>query len=304
MRKIRWIACLKTVAVVGFVLMAGSGCFQTGGSRRALVEGSGRFVFEDTAENPGKQIPVWYHRPAGDLSAMPVIFVLPGRFRNADGYRDHWVPLSREYGFLVVAPEFSMEHFPGMWRYGIGNVSRVTGERKPESVWIPTLIEKIFDTLRGDYGVTADRYDLFGRSAGAQLVHRMILFKSGSRVRTAIAANPGWYTMPDDSVGIPYGTANAGIDRETFRAAFAMDLVILLGTADKNSNHPFLRRAPEATAQGRHRLERGRNFFAKARKFAAGICSPFAWRLEYADGVGHSSHRMARFAARILKARD
>ena len=40
----------------------------------------------------------------------------------------------------------------------------------------------------------------------------------------------------DDSVAIPYGTANAGIDRETFRAAFAANLVILLGTADSDPN--------------------------------------------------------------------
>lgn len=282
--------------------MAIAGCAQTGDPVPGLPEGSGRFVFEDTAGNPGKPIPVWYHRPSGDIAGMRVVFVMHGRGRNADDYRDNWVALAEKNQFLIIAPEFSDEHFPGFWRYNIGNIFRATGDRKPESAWVPTLIEKIFDMLRERYGITAGKYDIFGHSAGAHVVHRMVLFKSNNRIRTAVAANAGWYTMLDEKFQIPYGIANAGLDAAGLRDAFATKLVILLGTADTDPHHHILRRTSEAMAQGRHRLERGRKFFTKARAAATARGVPFAWTLAYAEGVGHSGRRMAGFAAIILAA--
>lgn len=280
-----------------------------GGSRAEgpgsnLPVGSGRFVFEDTAGNPEKPIPVWYHRSAGFAAGKPVVFVMHGHRRNADDYRDNWVALAEANNFLVVAPEFSDEHFPGSWRYNIGNAFRATGVRKPKSVWVFTLIEKIFDTLRQRYGVTADKYDIFGHSAGAQLVHRMVLFASKHRIRTAIAANAGWYTVPDDGAEIPYGIANAGLDPARLRGAFATKLIVLLGTADNDPYHSILNRSGNAMAQGRHRLERGRNFFKQAAAKAAETGNPFAWKIEFAEGVGHNSRGMARFAAKFLAAGD
>jgi poly(3-hydroxybutyrate) depolymerase len=273
---------------------------RSGGPGSELPAGSGRFVFEDMSGNPGKPIPVWYHRAKGFAAGKPVVFVMHGRGRNADDYRDDWIALAEANDFLIAAPEFADEHFPGFWRYNIGNLFNATGERKPESVWVPTLIEKIFDVLRERYGVTAEKYDIFGHSAGAHVVHRMALFKSNNRIRTAISANSGWYTMLDEGFNIPYGIANAGLDEARLRDAFATKLIVLLGTADNDPHHPILRRTSEAMAQGQHRLERGRNFFKQATAKAAELGSPFAWRLEHAEGVGHDGRDMARFAAKFL----
>ena len=60
--------------------------------------------------------------------------------------------------------------------------------------------------------------------------------------------------------------------------------------------HPH-RRTPEAMAQGANRLERGLNFFNKGQQLARELGLGFNWRLEFVEGVAHSSARMAPRAA-------
>lgn len=301
---IRPIHFIKLITIVGIALMLTAGGSDAGDPGSSLPEGPGRFVFEDTAGNSGKPIPVWYHRAKSYEDGMPVVFVMHGNARNAEDYRDGWIALAEKHRFLVIAPEFSEKDFPGPWRYSIGNVFRATGDRKPEAVWVSTLIEKIFDRLRRRHGVTAEKYDIVGHSAGAQLVHRIVLFKAGNRIRTAIAANAGWYTMADDGVELPYGIAGSGIGHARLRDAFATKFIVLLGAADTNPYHHSLRRSDKAMAQGRHRVERGENFFRQAKAKAAELGGLFAWEIVYAKGVGHDGRRMADFAAELLGAGD
>ena len=47
-------------------------------------------------------------------------------------------------------------------------------------------------------------YALYGHSAGGQFVHRYVAFADAPRMESAVAANSGWYTMPDDGA-FPYG---------------------------------------------------------------------------------------------------
>lgn len=265
-----------------------------------LPAGTGSFVYVDKANNPGKPVKVWYHRPEGTDSTVPVVFVMHGVRRNGDTYRDNWIDLADENKFLVVVPEFSKKAFPGSWRYNMGNVFYAAGGRKPVDEWAFTYIESIFETLRRDHKLTAEKYDIFGHSAGSQFVHRMVLFMPNARIRTAIAANAGWYTMVDPKVAMPYGLAETETDMARIRDALGTRLIVLLGEADNNPNHRHLRRATEAMAQGAHRFERGQTFFATARKFADAIGAPFAWELETVPDVGHSNRKMAPAAAKLL----
>lgn len=281
------------MAVMGAWLMPGA-------ASADLAAGTGSFVYVDKANNPDKPVTVWYHRPEGTDNTVPVVFVMHGVRRNGDTYRDNWIDLADENKFLVVVPEFSKKAFPGSWRYNMGNVFYAAGGRKPADEWAFTYIESIFETLRRDHKLTAEKYDIFGHSAGSQFVHRMVLFMPNARIRTAIAANAGWYTMVDPKVAMPYGLAETETDTARIRDALGTRLIVLLGEADNDPNHRFLRRATEAMAQGAHRLERGQTFFATARKFAEGIGAPFAWELETVPGVGHSNRKMAPAAAKLL----
>ncbi len=285
---------------VAVVLAAMTVWFVSSSASADLAVGTGSFVYVDEANDPDKPVTVWYHRPEGTDNAVPVVFVMHGVRRNGETYRDNWIDLADENKFLVVVPEFTKKAFPGSWRYNMGNVFYAAGGRKPKDEWAFTYIESIFEALRRDHGLTAEKYDIFGHSAGSQFVHRMVLFMPNARIRTAIAANAGWYTMVDPDVAMPYGLAETETDTARIRDALGTRLIVLLGEADNDPNHRFLRRATEAMAQGAHRFERGHTFFATARDYAGRIGAPFAWELETVPGVGHSNRKMAPAAAKLL----
>ena len=52
-------------------------------------------------------------------------------------------------------------------------------------------------------GNTSADYYLFGHSAGAQFVHRLLLMVPDGRYAALVAANAGWYTVPDKSIDYP-----------------------------------------------------------------------------------------------------
>jgi len=54
------------------------------------------------------------------------------------------------------------------------------------------------------------QFSMFGHSAGAQFVHRYITFMPQGHLRAAVAANSGWYTLPDQTLKLPYGLKHTG----------------------------------------------------------------------------------------------
>ena len=160
--------------------------------------------------------------------------------------------------------------------------------------------EEMFDYVVADVHSKAKDYALFGHSAGAQFVHRFIEFQPDHRARVAVAANAGWYTTPEDSVGFPYGLANSAVRESAMGPAFASNLIILLGADDIDPESESLRRDAESDAQGTNRLERGRHFFLTSRETAAEHSLPFGWRLTVVPGVDHSHTDMATAAASVI----
>jgi hypothetical protein len=295
-----FLAALTIVLTAAFSSVASSAS-QSVDAR--LAPGSGRFDFAFLSAGETRTIPVWYHRPAHAGADASIVFVMHGDARNAQTYRKYWIPLAEEKGFVLLVPEFSRAQFPGSRSYNLGNLAARYGTRYPEAQWGYTAIEDIFDLVRTTNSLSARTYDLYGHSAGGQFVHRLVLFKPNARYRIAIAANPGWYAMPDFEIAYPYGLKNAGIDRETLARAFSRRLIVLLGDQDNDPNHHQLSRTPGALAQGEHRFERGHAFFERAKRTAAEMQVPFAWSLQIAPGVAHSNARIAAHAVAALTAK-
>lgn len=251
---------------------------------------SGRFVF---AEWSGPPINVYYIEPPADLMPdAPVVIVLHGVNRNADEYAANWRNLARTHGLRIYAPEFSTRAFPGAAMYNLGGIGT-------DGPYAFSAIEPLFSaiTMRGG---EADGYYLFSHSAGAQFVHRALLFEELPRLNTAFSANAGWYTLPDLQTPWPYGLGGTPADEESLRRWAGQPLVLLLGDQDTDPDDRNLRRTPEAEAQGPHRYARGAFFMSAARDRAHSLDTRFAWTAYNVPGVAHDNAGMAQAAAQLI----
>jgi len=260
--------------------------------------GQGVFTFDGYPPLADRPVRVYYDAPP-DPSTAQILVVMHGVGRNASDYRDDWVPLVRGRNVLVLAPEFSEKNFPGHESYSLGNMTEQDRPQAPR-LWTFQIIEALFDSVVRDVHSSAHDYAMFGHSAGAQFVHRFIEFMPGNRARIAVAANPGWYTMPDDAVPFPYGLDGAPVHTADLGPAFASNLILMLGGDDTDSDDESLRHDEQADQQGRYRLERGRNFFHLAEQVASRASLPFHWQLRLVPGVAHDHRDMATAAAPLL----
>jgi hypothetical protein len=129
----------------------------------------------------------------------------------------------------------------------------------------------------------------------------MVLFATEMRVRTALAANSGWYTTVERDVSFPYGLDGLLLPPEQLETALSRNLVLFLGELDNQAEtRGHLRDTAEANAQGAHRLARGRHFHAVAEAESARRGLRSRWQLEIVPGVGHDYREMGAAAAEYL----
>jgi hypothetical protein len=259
--------------------------------------GSGSFTFTDQKGDPEKPIRVWYYKPLKYNGLSPILFVMHGMERNAETYRDQWIRYAEEYGAFLFVPEFSDKQYPGS-AYAQGNLFDSRSRPIPENRSGFALIEHLFDHVIVRANNQSSAYYLYGHSAGGQFVHRMLLFKSDARIRRAVAANPGFYTLPRVYEEFPYGLNKSGLASEKVKDAFGKELVILLGNQDTLDKH--LNKSVGAMRQGRHRFARGMNFIKVAQEESGRIGVTLAWKQLTVSGAGHSNSQMAGTAAQAL----
>lgn len=275
--------------------------------------GSGHFEVPGGPGREEKSIEVYYNVPTDLSSDSQVLFVVPGAGRDAWAYRDIWVEASEHYGVVVLSPRYSEEDYPEFWSYNLaGMLSDVElNESRTAMVgyeinlhaeeWIFDDFPRIFRQVRQALKLETNTYDMFGHSAGAQLLHRYVLFGPASLSQRVIAANSGWYTIPMFDDVFPYGLVNSAATEPDVSEALGLDLVVLLGELDdENETRGDLVRTPEVDVQGTSRIERGRYFYDKAEQTAERLGVRLYWSLHVVPGVGHDRVGMSRAAAQLL----
>ena len=250
----------------------------------------------------GRRVTVRYFVPPGATPQTPVVIVMHGVGRNRpdQDYLADWMPHAQAKKFLLIVPVFSKQEFPGDLSYNDGNTVDKAGHPLPREQWSFSAIEPIFDAVQARTGNRAQRYALYGHSAGAQFVQRFIYFVPTARVARIVAANAGWYMLPDLSVAFPYGLNGTPVTEADLRHALSLPMTVLLGTADTDLVLHALRHTPESDAQGLHRLARGKYFHARAGEAAQRLGLPLAWTLATAPDIDHDDARMAPFAVKLL----
>lgn len=266
-----------------------------------LGDTGGKGQFEFTGWN-GPALRVFYTQPAGLKPDRPVVMVMHGQSRTAQKYHDDWHDLAIEHEFLLIVPEFPRADFPGSRSYNLGNMQDEDGNPIPREQWSFSVPVALFEDARQRFGMKAPQFALYGHSAGSQFVHRFLMHVPEAPVSRVVAANAGWYTMPDSEVEYPYGLGDSKIKDSALRKFLAMPVTILLGDADTLTDQENLNQTPEANSQGPHRFARGHAFYDSGRAAAQLLAAPFNWQLVTVPGADHDNAKMAPVAVNYLMA--
>ena len=268
------------------------------GKAQLLLHGTGSFSYNGYGPLRTQPVKVFYHIPKGNPKQMPILMALHGDERDGKAYLDDWVSAADKHGFMVFAPEFAENLYGGGNGYNLANMyadgdQPSANTARPDSLWTFAVLDPLFNYIKQSTVARATGYVAFGHSAGAQLLHRFVLYKPNSLLQKAICANAGWYTLPNIAIAFPYGAGASPFVDSMAKKAFAKNMLVLLGKQDNNANSPGLRHSPEADAQGTTRLARGRYFYTKSRAIANAMPTPYNWTMAEVAGVGHNHTLMA-----------
>lgn len=289
-----------------------------------INEGSGFFHIKGGIGHENDTITVFYHKPKDFTSKSKVLMVIPGAGRNGDDYRDSWIEASERHSVLILSPSYGEKnysyadyHLGGLikdldMRKGVTfkkNSNQVTVDEDivkfiPNSdsgQWIYHDFDRIFMIAKRAVKSNQRKYDMFGHSAGGQILHRFAIFYPDSNANRILASNAGSYTLPDATTAIPFGVKNTEINDKSLKKSFKKHLVLFLGELDNaDENGGILLRSKTADKQGTHRLARGTYFYKKSIETAEMSKTKFNWKLKIIAGVGHNQRKMAKAAAIYL----
>ena len=278
-----------------------------------IEAGSGSYEIPGGVGREDKSITIYYHKPQSFTSQSPLLIVMPGAGRNGQDYRDAWVAASEAYGVVILSPSYAEESYPRFWNYNLaGMVANIEFDRASNRVlgfdismdsddWIFNDFDRIFNDAKQHLELNTETYDMFGHSAGGQVLHRMAMFHPDNQANRILASNSGWYTVPTSTDNFPYGLKGSAANDNSLKDGLKADLVIFLGELDdKNETRGDLARSPEIDVQGPGRIERGRYFYGVALETAEQLNADINWKLEVVPDVGHDYRRMSEAAAEYL----
>lgn len=255
----------------------------------------------------GAKLPVFVAKPNKINKTTRLVVVMHGRKRNAEEYRDQWSDSAKDLNLLVLVPEFSEQNFPQVWGFNYGNLKTALLEPIDKSLHAFNAIEPLANAALKRFKLKSDNWGIYGHGAGAHFVHRYVLHRPEASHTLAIAANLGWYLSMTDQEW-PFGLKNSGVDDDQLKKAFSRYFLLMLGRADTSTrpNSPYVRENWNTiNLQGKHRLERGRNFFKSAIDKSKEVDQFFKWGMvEVPTTKGHSNtEQMVPYAAEMFYAR-
>jgi hypothetical protein len=271
----------------------------------ANIKGTADITFDEYLPLKDKPIQLFYHIPANATVVTPILFVFHGLDRDAKYSRDAMIGNADKYGFIIIAPQFSDQYYPNANAYNLGNVFK-DGENpsastlNTENLWTFSAVEPIFTFMKDKIGSTANTYDVFGHSAGAQFVHRYLLFKPLAKINRLVTASSGWYTMFDKTIDFPYGTKMSPAENANYSNLFNKKVYVLVGDKDTDPNSADLRHNDIVDKQGLNRYERAQYFYIKSREEANARSSTFNWKYYSLNGVAHNFIGTSNAAAIFL----
>ena len=216
--------------------------------------------------------------------------------------------MSNSDGFMVFAPEFNDINFPSGDQYNLANIFQDGDNPSSETYnssekWTFSILDQLFDHIIKVFNGNQINYNAWGHSAGAQFLHRFVIYKPESKLNIAVCSNAGWYTVPEKGISFPYGLDKGQLDDSVLKKAFLKKLYVHLGEEDTNPNSSSLRHNEIVDAQqGITRRARGRYFYKTAKQNAEILNTEFNWiKTQEVKEVAHDYELMARDALQYFQ---
>ncbi|WP_299182611.1 hypothetical protein [uncultured Aquimarina sp.] len=290
----------------------------------SIQEGSGTFTVKGSKGNENKIITVHYYKPKTFNSLSKVLLVIPGSGRNGDSYRDSWIEESEKHNILILSPSYPEKEYP-YEDYHLGGIVKDVNTRESisfikntnqvfldedktsiklnldKTTWIYHDFDTIFELATTALNSSQESYDIFGHSAGGQILHRFAILHTKSKANKIIAANSGSYTLTDFDTKYPFGIEDLNLSKQDLKKAFSRKLAIFVGELDnENETGGILLRSKTVDKQGLHRLARAKYFFKVAKSKAEEMGYLFNWELKVIPNVGHNMRKMGNAAGNYL----
>lgn len=277
--------CMRLTMALSFTHFASDGAV-------AAAQPKSHGITVETAVVGGEALRVHLYRPRRCTGALgPLLLVFAGYERNAEDYLRRARRIARDHCLTILAPDLDQERFPRA-RYQRAGISHKQPGGDADAC-MGLLLRDLVGWARDHAGRPDAPIVLFGHSAGAQMLSRVMAYCPLPDTLRVVIANPSSYVAPSLIESAPFGFASTVDVRkreEQLARYLAQPITIYLGDADTGDDR--LDKSRRAQRQGRTRLERGRNVFAAAQAMAAARRWEFGWRLVIAPGVGHSSRGM------------
>ena len=289
-----------------------------------INEGSGFFQIEGGLGHRSDSITIYYHKPKNMASNSKILLVIPGAGRNGDSYRDSWIETSEKHSVLIISPSYPEAKY-SYGDYHLGGIVKalnltkgITFKKNSNQVlmdeaivefninlnsnqWIYNDFDRIFNLVKKSTKSKQRKYDMFGHSAGGQILHRYVMMHPNSKADRILASNAGTYTLTDYSTDFPFGIKNMDFNKKQLSKAFKKSLVLFLGELDNaDETGGRMLRSKTADKQGTHRLARGNYFYNHSVETAKELNVKFNWNLVVIPEVGHNQREMAKAAAKYL----
>jgi pimeloyl-ACP methyl ester carboxylesterase len=243
---------------------------------------------------------VFTYRPRQCDATCPIVFVMHGAKRDAYPYMKHWGAIADLHKVIVIGPQFEAGPWPKAAAYNAGGVK----EQPDREKWAFSVIERLFDEMR----VEQKDYALFGYGAGAQFVQRMAIYRPDNRARVMVAANPGWYTMPEwrkekekaYKEPYPYSMVDSPVGAAELKAGLQKRLVVIANEKGEAPDEEGSEKRAEVVKQGASRVERAENFIKAATAASQELGVKLAWELNEAPDKVIDADTAGDYAAQAM----
>lgn len=227
---------------------------------------------------------------------------------NAHYYAENWTQFAEEQGLILLAPTFNQEDFSS--RYGdhaMSGYRGLFGREIGADEWVLRLVEEFQET----YGVTDERFYLYGHSAGGQFTARFLVTHPESLKKAVITA-AATYPQPTTEVAWPFGLGELHTDVEwdeetivhvdvvpdkaTWLAATQVPLTVIVGLNDTAVLPEYLLPGQK----GRIRYDIAKNWVHDMAIFAEEYGQQSQFELDIIPGKGHTMSGLMPYTQEAL----